>query len=1023
MATTAELELKVESKDVSKAAKANDELAKSGKDVSKSATDAAKSEDKQAQSSKKVSKEGNKAADSNRRQTQTAERLQKQYGGLQKQILSIGAAFLTFQSARQALSIIADFGEASAIVRALARATDKTGESFAKLAAQSRELGASTRFTATQVAQGQAALLRGGLDTAEAIAATASTLDLAIAGMLSLERAAEITAITLNQFNLAASQSTRVADVLVQASNTSATSVDQLAEAMKFAAPIASGFGASLEETTAALQVLANAGLQASLGGTNLRGAFSALSQPTARATKVIRQLAEASGQTVEAFDITKRSLSEVFQAFQDANAGPVELLKIFGRLQAPGAIALTAAGNEIDKFAKNLENSQGAAASFREELQKELKDQLLSLVSAVQELVLVFNDQFGPAIISTVQFITEVVRVLQDSNQEMAKFSPAARLAAKVLKLLAVAAAAFVAVKIAAAIGAAAQGMLAFITTLKILRATLITTGIGALIVGLGVLAGFALEASGAFESMEENVDGLKDATEGLAAAGLEAEKSARQLANQKAKETNEALRLAQITIDKEDALEKRRKEAGKAAARRAAQRRREAETAGKQLQTQDLGIQERIDTAGLGRDVLELRKAGDEFERLFAAQNQLTLAPGVRIFDAISMDVKGATKQMELMEKAGQGLTLRLTKVAEAQKAEADALAETNALAGDLSIAEAFDESLQSLQNFNKTGLDRVMAEAFAEFKDDLEDIREVFPELVVAAEGAIRRIAQQRFALQLNEDLAQTVGLLESLERNGERTASSFDQFAMSAADAISILEKLNKLPGADIEANNKRIQEITASVEQFSAEVGRAQGFKQLEEGVKIVTRSFFDLFDALISGSGTAAEAFAAFISSITQALFQKFVVEQVINAISKGFAGFAGVASANGNVFDNGSVVPFANGGVIGGPTLFPLGLAGEAGPEAILPLSRGSDGKLGVRAQGSDSRPGANPFVLRSMSPGASTSPTAPTAQEARGGTSRTTNIQMNVATPDVSSFRRSTRQLSDLALQSVRV
>lgn len=1020
MATTAALELRVESKDVTKAAKANEDLAKSGKEVEKSVTGAAKAEDKQAKASSKVAKEGNKAADSNRRQTKTADRLKEQYGGLQKQILAVGAAFLTFQAARQALSIIADFGEATAIVRALARATDKTGESFAKLSAASRELGASTRFTATQVAQAQAALLRGGLDTTETLRATASTLDLAIAGMLSLERAAEITAITLNQFNLSATQSGRVADVLVQAANTSATSVDQLAEAMKFAAPVAAGFGASLEETTAALQVLANSGLQASLGGTNLRGVYASLAKPTARATKQIKLLAIASGQNVEAFDLTKRSLSEVFQAFQDASAGPIELIKIFGRLQAPGAIALTAAGNDIGKFTKNLENAEGAAASFREELQKELKDNLLALGSALQELVHVFNDEYGPAILSVVKFMTEIVRVLQDSNQEMDKFSPAARVAAAALKFLTAAAITFVAVKIAVAIGSAAQAMIVFIRTLKVLRATLITTGIGALIVGLGVLAGFALEASGAFDSMDENIDGVKDATDGLAKAGLEAEKSARQLANQKRKQTEEALNAAEEVIKQEDLLEKKREQAGKAAAARAKQRKREADNAKQRLVIQDINLQEQIDTAGLSGDAVALRKAADEFERLFATANELTLDPGQSIFEVIGTDIKNAAKQTRLYEEAATGLANRLGKVAEEQEAVAQALAETAAISSDVSIAEALQESQTALDNFNKTGIDRAFSEAFAELRTDLEAIREVFPELADAAEGAVRRLAQNRFALQLNEDLRQTVTEMDALDRSGARTADSFDQFAMSAGAAIEVLEQLNKLPGQNIEANNKRIKEITESVEQFSAEVGRAQGFKQLEESVKIVTRSFFDLFDALISGSATAAEAFAAFISSVTQALFQKFVVEQVISGISKGFAGFTGVASANGNVFDGGNVVPFAKGGIIGGPTVFPLGLAGEAGPEAIMPLSRGPDGKLGVQVQGGSDRPGANPFVLRSMSPGASN---APTAQEVRGGNSRTVNIQQNIVTADASSFRRSARQLSDLALQSVRV
>lgn len=93
-----------------------------------------------------------------------------------------------------------------------------------------------------------------------------------------------------------------------------------------------------------------------------------------------------------------------------------------------------------------------------------------------------------------------------------------------------------------------------------------------------------------------------------------------------------------------------------------------------------------------------------------------------------------------------------------------------------------------------------------------------------------------------------------------------------------------------------------------------------------------------------------------------------------------------------GGVFSSAKPVPFARGGIVASPMTFPLGggqlgLAGEAGPEAILPLSRGSDGRLGVRSENS----------------------AAPLA------------ITFNVTTPDAESFRRSESQLAAMLNRAV--
>jgi lambda family phage tail tape measure protein len=79
------------------------------------------------------------------------------------------------------------------------------------------------------------------------------------------------------------------------------------------------------------------------------------------------------------------------------------------------------------------------------------------------------------------------------------------------------------------------------------------------------------------------------------------------------------------------------------------------------------------------------------------------------------------------------------------------------------------------------------------------------------------------------------------------------------------------------------------------------------------------------------------------------------VLNQIGNSFANGGAGLT--ASAMGNVFSGGNVIPFARGGIVNGPTIFPMakgmGLMGEAGPEAVLPLSRGANGKLGVAGGG----------------------------------------------------------------------
>ncbi len=140
------------------------------------------------------------------------------------------------------------------------------------------------------------------------------------------------------------------------------------------------------------------------------------------------------------------------------------------------------------------------------------------------------------------------------------------------------------------------------------------------------------------------------------------------------------------------------------------------------------------------------------------------------------------------------------------------------------------------------------------------------------------------------------------------------------------------------------------------------------------------------FDGVVFDGARLSDAMRALGRSMSDAIYGAAMrpVQQALGgALASAVAGF--MPFANGGSFAQGRVMPFAQGGVVSGPVAFPMrggtGLMGEAGPEAIMPLTRGSDGRLGVRAQGGGGRP---------------------------------VNVTFNISTPDVAGFQRSQSQIA---------
>ena len=328
------------------------------------------------------------------RQVRDVNNVRRAYRGLSAQARALRSAFLGLSSVvavGQAVNTIAQFEQALSTAIAISGAAE---HQFAALREESTRLGATTRFSARQAAEGMVFIARAGFNVSEVLSTTEDTLLLAQAGALELGRAADIATNILTGFRLETSEAARVVDVLALAANSSNTNVDQLGEAMKFVAPVAAGLAVPLEVATAAVGALSNAGLQASVAGTGLRRVLAALEAPTVEAEKILRSL----GLTAEEVRISQHGLIEVLRLLRDAGLDTGQALKFFGDRGGPAFEVLATSLDDVVRMTEALENAGGTARRIATIMDDNLNGAILRVRSAFEAVILAFgaSSEFG---------------------------------------------------------------------------------------------------------------------------------------------------------------------------------------------------------------------------------------------------------------------------------------------------------------------------------------------------------------------------------------------------------------------------------------------------------------------------------------------------------------------------------------------------------------------------------------------------------------------------------------------------
>ncbi len=300
----------------------------------------------------------------------------------------------------------AEFSKEMSNLKAIIGA-DKDDSIFEALAKDAKRLGASTAFTATQVVQLQTEFAKLGFTTNEIIGATEATLNLAAATKTDLATAAAVAGGTMRGFGMLAEETTRITDVMALSFSSSTLDITKFQESMKFVAPVAKLMKVSIEESTAALGILADNQISGSMAGTSLR--------------KVIGDLVKATGKDF------RQSLEIVSEKLKNASTESEKLAiaqKLVGN-RAYGALTILAENTaELDKLTDNLNNGAEGYAKLAAEAQLDnLTGDVTKLGSAWEGFVLSLEDGNGilskiargamQLLTASVQGITKAFRTL----------------------------------------------------------------------------------------------------------------------------------------------------------------------------------------------------------------------------------------------------------------------------------------------------------------------------------------------------------------------------------------------------------------------------------------------------------------------------------------------------------------------------------------------------------------------------------------------------------------------------------
>jgi TP901 family phage tail tape measure protein len=318
-------------------------------------------------------------------------------------ILAAVTAFKTITSViGSAIKSFRDFEFQMAKVRAV---TGASNSDFKKLSSSAKELGRTTFFTATQVAELQTNYAKLGFTTEEILNAQEATLQLATATGSDLARAAIVAGSAVRGFGLDASETQRVVDVMAVSFTSSALDIEKFQTSMTKVAPIAKSAGFSIEDTTAIMAQLADSGIEASIAGTSLRNILLKMQDPNS-------DLVKSFGRTIHSLD----DLTPALAKFSEEGGSLAEIMEVVDLRQAAAFEQMITSRERTVNLRDSLLDANGAAKEMSEIVGENMEGAFKRFTSALEGLAINITEGFiGKAVTSFLEKATGILTFINE--------------------------------------------------------------------------------------------------------------------------------------------------------------------------------------------------------------------------------------------------------------------------------------------------------------------------------------------------------------------------------------------------------------------------------------------------------------------------------------------------------------------------------------------------------------------------------------------------------------------------------
>lgn len=332
------------------------------------------------------------------------------FGLLQSPLVAAGVTISAGAGIADTIQTYADFEAAMSEVKAISGATS---EEFAQLTDKANQMGAVTKFTASESAEAFKYMAQAGWDAKEMMDGIEGLMSLAAASGEDLGTTSDIVTDALTAFGMAAKDSGRFADVMAMAANATNTDVAKMGDTFKYVAPVAGALGYSIEDTAVAIGLMANNGIKASQAGTSLRSLLTNLTHPVGQAEDAINDLGisitNADG-SVKPLSQTLQELRSKFGALSEAERAQYAAM-LAGQEGMSGLLAIVnASDQDFADLTEQINNSSGAAQEMADIMMDNLAGKFELFTGALDSMKMSLGEKFKPYLMEALDWLTDKV-------------------------------------------------------------------------------------------------------------------------------------------------------------------------------------------------------------------------------------------------------------------------------------------------------------------------------------------------------------------------------------------------------------------------------------------------------------------------------------------------------------------------------------------------------------------------------------------------------------------------------------